>query len=133
MVLPCHAEQGHWLYKVQWLLITRQLNLKLITVIMLLNITWLKLESIQPKAQMIYEEQLIKKFKANPESLYAYIKTKQKVKDTISHLVKEDSSIVENNEDIATVLDHFFQTTFSKETLDHIPELPERSISNNYY
>jgi len=33
-------------------------------------------------AHVIYEEQLIKKFKANPKALYVYIKAKQKVKDT---------------------------------------------------
>ena len=80
-------------------------------------------------AQMVYEEQLIKKFKANPKALYAYIKAKQKVKDIISYLVKEDGSTTENNEDIATALDQFFQTTFSEETLDHIPELPIRTTS----
>ena len=78
---------------------------------------------------MTYEEQLIKKFKANPITLYAYIKAKQKVKDTISYLVKEDDSTIENNEDIATALGQFFQTTFSEEDLDYIPELPERTTS----
>jgi len=74
---------------------------------------------------MIYEEQLIKKFKANSKALYAYIKAKQKVKDTISHLVKEDGTTIENNEDIATVLGQFFQT-FSEETLD-----PAHSYQNS--
>ena len=68
---------------------------------------------------MAYEEQLIKKFKANPRALYAYIKAKQKVKDTISYLVKEDGSTIENNQDIATALGQFFQTTFSEEALDY--------------
>ena len=55
----------------------------------------MNLISIQPKlvTKISYEEQLIKKFKANPKALYTYIKAKQKVKDTISHLVKEDGSI----------------------------------------
>ena len=79
--------------------------------------------------QMAYEEQLIKKFKANPRALYAYIQAKQKVKDTISYLVKENGSTIENNEDIATALGQFFQTTCSEETLDYIPELSERATS----
>ena len=80
-------------------------------------------------AQMVYEEQLIKKFNANPKALYAYIKAKQKVKDTISYLVKEDGSMIDNNEDIATALGRFFQATFSEETLHYIPELPKRTTS----
>ena len=78
---------------------------------------------------MAYEEQLIKKFKANPKALYAYIKAKQKFKDTISYMVKEDGSTIENNKDIATAFGQFFQTTFSEENLDHIPELPVRTTS----
>ena len=80
---------------------------------------------------MAYEEQLLQKFKANPKALYAYIKAKQKVKDTISYLVKENGSTIENNEDIATALGQFFQTTFSEETLDHniITELSVRTTS----
>ena len=79
---------------------------------------------------MTYEEHLIKKFKANPRALYAYIKAKQKVKDTISYLVKEDGSTIENNEDIATALGQFFQTTFSEEDLDYIPELPKGLLAD---
>ena len=62
-------------------------------------------------AQMTYEEKLVKKFKTNPKALYAYLRSKQKVKDTISHLVQEDGSVIENNEDIVTALDQFFKTT----------------------
>ena len=42
-------------------------------------------------------------------------------------LVKDDGSTIESNEDIAAALGQFFQTTFSEEALDHIPELPERT------
>jgi len=49
---------------------------------------------------------LIKKFKANPKALYAYIKAKLKVKDAISHLVI-DGSTIDNNQDIATALGQF--------------------------
>ena len=53
---------------------------------------------------MTDEEKLVKKFKTNPKALYAYLRSKQKVKNTISHLVKEDGSVIENNEDIAIAL-----------------------------
>ena len=36
--------------------------------------------------------------------------------------------MIDSNEDIATVLGQFFETIFIEETLDHIPELPERII-----
>ena len=80
-------------------------------------------------AQMTYEEKLVKHFKTNPKAIYAYLRTKQKVKETISHLVKQDGSVIESNEDIATPLGQFFKTTFNEENLDHIPELPERTTS----
>ena len=44
-------------------------------------------------------------------------------------MVKEDGYIIENNEDTATDLGQFFQTVFSKEALDHIPELLLRTSS----
>ena len=56
-------------------------------------------------------------------------KAKQKVKGTSSHLVKEDGFMIKNNEDTATNLGQFFQTAFSEETLDHIPELLVRISS----
>ena len=62
-----------------------------------------------------------KKFKANPKlkALYGYLKAKQKVKDIISHLVKEDGSVLENSEDYchSHALGQFFQATFSEEIL----------------
>ena len=60
-------------------------------------------------AQMTYEEKLVKKFKNNPKALYSYLKSKQKVKDTISHLVKEDGTVIESNEDIATALGQYLK------------------------
>ena len=36
--------------------------------------------------------------------------------------------MIDNNEDIATALCQFFETTFIEEILDHMPELPERTI-----
>ena len=79
---------------------------------------------------MTYEEKLVKKFKNNPKALYSYLKSKQKVKDTISHLVKEDGSVIDSNEDIATALGQFFETTFIEDTylIDHIPELSEKTM-----
>ena len=38
--------------------------------------------------------------------------------------------MIESNENIAaTALGQVFETTFIEETLDHIPELPERTTS----
>ena len=88
-------------------------------------------------AQITYKEKLVKMFKTNSKVLYAYLRSKQKVKDTISHLqlVKEDGFVMENNDDIATTLGQFIETTFNEETLDHIPELPDECafvIAVNY-
>ena len=48
-------------------------------------------------------------------------------------MVKEDGSIIENNENIATALGQFFETKFKEETLDHIQELPKRTTSRLSY
>ena len=42
---------------------------------------------------------------------------------------KKDGSVIESNEDFATALGQVFETKFIEETLDHIPELPERTTS----
>ena len=36
--------------------------------------------------------------------------------------------MIDSNEDITAALGQFFETTFIEETLDHIPELPERTM-----
>ena len=71
----------------------------------------------------------MKMFKANPKVFDAYIKSKQSVKDTISHLIKEDGSVIENNSDIAANLSQYFKTTFREKTLDNISEFPKRTTS----
>ena len=81
------------------------------------RLNFLANELDQHSAQMIYEEQLIKKFKANPKALYAYVKAKQKVKDTSYQ--PDDGSMIENNRDI--VLGQLFQATFSEEAHARIP------------
>ena len=81
---------------------------------------------------MTYEEKLVKRFKTKPKALYSYLKSKQKVNNTISHLVKEDGSVIESNEDIATTLGQFFETAFIEETLDHIHPCT-RAIWKNYH
>ena len=57
-----------------------------------------------------------------------YVLRYNHVKGTISHLVQEDGFVIDSNEDITTALGQFFETIFTEETLDHIPELPERTI-----
>ena len=51
----------------------------------------------------------------NPTPFYSYIKSKQKVKDTIGQLRKDDSLFTESNIKAATILSSCFQSKFVTE------------------
>ena len=82
---------------------------------------------------MTYKKKLLKRSRPFPKHFMPTSDLSRKLKETISYLIKEDGSVIENNENIATALGQFFETKFNKETLDHIPELPERTTSRLFY
>ena len=72
-------------------------------------------------AQRNNEEQLINKFSTNPKAFYSYVKSKQKIKDSIPHLKTSDNTTTSNNLETAEVLNSFFQRTFTHENTDEVP------------
>ena len=57
----------------------------------------IKLNKVQSKlrtAQLSYERSLLNKFQSNPKAFYSYVKSKQKVKPSISPLENSDDSFI---------------------------------------
>ena len=67
------------------------------------------------EAQRNYEKSLVDNLHVNPRPFYSYIKSKQKVKDTIGHLRKDDGSFTESNNEAATILNSCFKSNFVTE------------------
>ena len=67
------------------------------------------------EAQRNYEKHLVDNLHVNPRPFYSYIKSKQKVKDTIGQLKKDDGSFTENNIETATILNSCFESNFVTE------------------
>jgi len=64
---------------------------------------------------------LIKNLQSNPKAFYSYVKSKQKVKPCIGPLEKADGSLTVDDYDVAETLNIFFESSFTKEDLTHIP------------
>ena len=68
-------------------------------------------------AQISYEDYLIKKMKTNPKALYSYVKSKQKVITSMPPLEKSEGSLTASNQEAASILAAFFETTFTNEDI----------------
>ena len=66
-------------------------------------------------AQKSYEQSLLNKFKPNPKAFYSYVKSKQKVKPSIGPLEETDGSSTTSEEEIADVLNRYFESTFTQD------------------
>ena len=94
------------------------------------------------EAQRNYEKHLVDNLHVNPRSFYSYIKSKQKVKDTIGQLRKDDGSFTESNIEAATILNSYFESNFvfeeSTVLLDFATRIPDSipdidlNVSNIY-
>ena len=62
---------------------------------------------------MTYKKKLLKSSRPFPKHFMPTSDLSRKLKETISHLVKKDGSVIEN---IAMVLGQFFETKFNEET-----------------
>ena len=79
---------------------------------------------------MEYEKSLTNQIKTNPKVLYRYIKQKQKVKDTIGPLERDDGTLVDSGVDLANDLNKFFESTFVHEDISDVPDFPDRVHDN---
>lgn len=85
------------------------------------QVKWALRKSVKQK-----EITLAKNIKTDPKAFYAYVASKQKPKDGVANLSKNDGSLTENDMEKAEVLNAFFSSVFTKEDLDNIPTFPTR-------
>jgi len=64
--------------------------------------------------------------------LYGYVKSKSKIRASISKIVKLDGSLTKNDSETANELNRFFQSVFTQEDPSSVPEfLPKVNSSLN--
>jgi len=89
-----------------------------------------KIHDICCKAQ--HEKTLIQNLTSNPKALYGYIKSKNKIRASISKIVKLDGSLTKSDSEAAKELNRFFQSVFTQEDPSSVPEfLPRVNSSLN--
>ena len=77
------------------------------------------------KAKTQFEGKLAKDIKINPKSVYAYVRSKSKVKDSVDPLKDSNGQNEKNedNEDMGSLLNKYFGSVFTSENF--VNELPE--------
>ena len=72
-------------------------------------------------AKRVKEQFVAKSSKENPKYFYQYAKSKLKIKENISSLLKDDGTLTKGDLEKAEVLNNFFTSVFTKEDKDNIP------------
>lgn len=75
-----------------------------------------------------YERNIAIKVKSEPKLFWKYVKSQTKTKDKISDLMKEDGTLTSSNKEKAEILNTFFSSVFTRESLINVPTLPDRSF-----
>ena len=73
---------------------------------------------------MDYEKRVIEKSKQDPKTLFCYIRSQQKAKAVVGPLEMHDRSLTQTEDDMAQVLQDFFQSVFVDEVEGLSPEFP---------
>ena len=78
------------------------------------------------KARQLFETNLASNIKTNPKKFWSYVNQTTKVKPGVSMLEREDGTVIENDVDIAKLLNDYFCSVFTRKHLDNIPSLSPR-------
>lgn len=94
-----------------------------------------RLSSNIEQAKAAYEKNTVEKSKKDPKILFKYINKKQNVKDYIRSMTKPDNSITNDLNEIANILNKQFQSAFTHESEENMPDIcslvsPQTFISN---
>ena len=69
-------------------------------------------------AKFVFEKSLASNIKENPKAFFSYVRSKQKVKDTVGPLKKSNvSSLVSDNQGMADILNDFFASVFEPDRI----------------
>lgn len=74
------------------------------------------------KAKKKYEKKLAKNIKSNPKAFFKYANSKRKVRDRVGPLVDEDGNTISDDTTTANILNNFFSSVFTQETLNNLPD-----------
>jgi hypothetical protein len=74
------------------------------------------------KYKQDFDKKMAKNIKSDPKTFYAYIRSKQKTRPTVGPLKREDNSIIDSDNEAATVMNEYFTSVFTQENIDNIPE-----------
>lgn len=75
---------------------------------------------------MKYEVLLANKIKTDPKSFYSYVRSKQRTKQSVGPLKDENGTLCNDDESMATLLNRYFATVFTKENMTEMPLLELR-------
>ena len=81
------------------------------------------------KAVRDFERQIANEAKANPKAFYKYARSKMKIRATVADLERPDGTMTETNVDKAELLNSYFMSVFTQESLENIPTF-ERTLHN---
>ena len=81
------------------------------------------------KAVRDFERQIAREAKKNPKAFFAYARSKLKTKEGIADLDQDDGGTASTNEAKANVLNAFFSSVFTKESLDNPPPFEDRHFN----
>ena len=76
----------------------------------------------QSQTMIKYENRIVSDMKTNPKRFFAYLKSKRKIKESVTAVKTADGTLTTSPEDTANVLADFFSSTFCKESLGPMPK-----------
>ena len=72
-------------------------------------------------SKRMFEQKLATNIKQDSKSFFAYIRSKQRVKDSIGPLKGNNGAVISNNKDMAESLNEYFSTVFTLEDTNALP------------
>ena len=77
-------------------------------------------------AKKKYEEDLANRIQKDPKAFYSYIRSKHHTKERIGPLSNSNGEVIETTSESCKVLNEYFASVFTEESLDNIPEIEFR-------
>ena len=68
-----------------------------------------------------FEQKLATNIKQDSKSFFAYIRSKQRVKDSIGPLKGNNGAVISNNKEMAESINEYFSTVFTLEDINALP------------
>ena len=81
------------------------------------------------KARRNYEKQVAKQCRKNPKGVFKYMKSTQRMASKIPHLRKRNGELTTNDKEIADTLAQQYQSAFTIEDTQNIPEIPQKTVT----